>query len=55
MDKKDYREICEKLVQAYMQQNGCREIVARGIVGEILERNVETIISAVRVQTPTVA
>ncbi len=55
MDKKDYRAICEALVVAYMAKHGCREVVARGIVGEILEKHANAIVEATLATAPVLS
>jgi hypothetical protein len=55
MDKKDYRAICEALVVAYMTKHGCREVVARGMVGEIIEKHMGSIVEATLATAPVLS
>jgi hypothetical protein len=43
MDKKDVREIVEKIIAAIVNNQSVREVVARGNLGSALERNIEVL------------
>jgi len=43
MDKKDVREIIEKIIAAIASSQSVREVVARGNLGSALERNIDVL------------
>jgi phage baseplate assembly protein W len=43
MDKKDVREIVEKIIAAIATSQSVREVVARGNFGSALERNIDAL------------